>query len=180
MCPAIFPGIDFRILPYWNGYQPRYSVFTNTTELIEMLMNYEQLDVHKLRTPMNEDHLELIQDDRIVMKESLFYGKYEFKIFDNAELWKSKTVSINDDNMHRLNAWVATLSKKTNLIHRLHGNGKNHYITYLNKRKEQLLRFPTIYTNDESIMMLAKLMFSSDFDFTSTRAIIYQPQKPIV
>lgn len=175
MCPAILPGIDFRILPYWNGHQPRYSVFTNTTELIEMLMNYEQLDVHKLRTPMNEDHLELIQDGSVEVKNSLFYGKYKFKIFDTNELWLSRAVLLDDDDMNRLAEWISTLSKKKNLIHIERGPTQNHYLNYLTNRKEQLFRFPTIYTNDESILMMAKLMFSSDFDFKYIQAIIYQP-----
>jgi hypothetical protein len=129
------------------------SIYTNNSDIIKhVISNYKLIHI---RQPLNEEHAQMLlnKDLNVIFREKLFYDKYKFKMSADRD-WKTTSINEHHENVKVAKSWLYENHSKqyTRLVHI---DSSWAYFPHE--------RVPNVYTNDESFLMLFKLMFGSSF-----------------
>lgn len=168
---ARYNSISLRGLP--GDYRERQrhtsrgvimSVYTSDDHTIQEIIDRFPNRINKIRSPINETHLEALQKDGVLVeiRHALYYGKYKFKIhtlkkyshgFDR-EMWNTKCAETN--------AWI-----KENFKDSRTQRPSSWTYAYFGMTYSDVTH---LYTNDEMSLMLYKMAYGDTFHIEITQA----------
>lgn len=122
------------------------SIYTSNVDTLLAFVN--NTDYTAVYTPHNEEHAEMLRenkDNKIVIRDSLFYKKYRYKV-EVSRNWREWNRQDNDKVMKECAAWcVDAFDNEDTMLRRTFGYYSD---------------VPFIYTNDIKPVMLLKLAYS--------------------
>lgn len=167
----IDPLVECRLKNDWRNY--RVIVYTSDISFVDWIV--ENYPILKLSCPLNQNHLDILTnvglEDNQIFRKQPFYGKYYFKL-DAWVPW-TKRDELDASRVREIQSFMHDM-KDTKMTHDAQSRytmsypSHNHAMTIQNgslytipsTRWSYYPSFPKIYTNDESSLMLFKLMFS--------------------
>lgn len=138
--------VSYRHDPETNDYVIYNSIYTSNIDTLLAFVN--NTDYRAIYTPHNEEHETMLRDNKdnkIVIRDSLYYKKYRYKI-EVSRNWREWNRSDTDNLMKDCAAWcVDAFDNKDTMLRQTSGYYSD---------------IPFIYTNDIKPVMLLKLAYS--------------------
>lgn len=157
------------------------TVYTNNFDLIDLLMAdpYFASHIDYISTPIDQDHLDALHSGlgNVIFRSSPFYKKYYYRVISGLR-WgeipdREKVESAVNFIKENFTDYKLTYPSGRNFFirnswplyaARVYSPGTSQYTT--------TPRFPCLYTNDESTLMLLKMGYDTDFNLQISKVYV--------
>ena len=146
----------------FNDQLRQYEVFTTVHTSNQDILNHlcDCYPVVALSTPVNSDHLGIIEDVHIdsTLRKTLYYRKFRYRVL----IWQNHRMDVNVDDFKQAGASIKSVFQDEAKFL----GDRVGYMTYYSSP------LPTVFTNNEPGIMMLKLMLGNKFRIQVTKVYV--------
>jgi len=143
---------------FGTGYSVLVRVYLDDIKMVKGLIS--KYPYQEVQTPMNEKHLDILNDKKSQIRERLWHGKYKYRLEVFKNIWWSPSPIYNEKKEDVVEVRKTILDLF----------GKSSHIRSANWSFSDI---PYVYTNDERSLMLFKMRYMESFRVIITEAITF-------
>lgn len=158
---------------------PKFNVsyYTSSEIIVNHLLNEYESYITETSGPVSNEHLSTLEnlDAHTIFRKQYYYNKYPYRL----ESWRTWRDDCSDDTLMEAYEYIienfnntehSRITMKSFLINQSNHQFPSHWFG----GPRAISRYsvlPTVYTTDESALMMFKLMFTGKFNIKLTRVV---------